>query len=166
MRGNAEAARVSTPRAQARGWRLSSAGSPCRPRCAAASPCRPHRRGPYGGWIQGVSAAWIDGEHARGGSGTTLSGFAPCVMIGKNHISTREGGVMHVQVVTYRLGEISDHEFIEANREFADMMAAVPGLLAKVWLKDPDGNTYGGVYLWQDRQACEAFVSGELWGEV
>ena len=73
---------------------------------------------------------------------------------------------MHVQVVTYRLGEISDHEFIEANREFADMMAAVPGLLAKVWLKDPDGNTYGGVYLWQDRQACEAFVSGELWGEV
>ena len=73
---------------------------------------------------------------------------------------------MHVQVVTYRLADISDPEFIEANQEFAEMMAAVPGLLAKVWLKGPDGSVYGGVYLWQDRQACESFLAGELWGEV
>jgi heme-degrading monooxygenase HmoA len=73
---------------------------------------------------------------------------------------------MHVQVVTYRLDEISDPEFNEANRGFADAMAAVPGLRAKVWLKDPDGNTYGGVYLWDDRQACQAFVESDLWGEV
>jgi hypothetical protein len=73
---------------------------------------------------------------------------------------------VHAQVVTYQLADISDPEFIEANREFAEMMAAVPGLLAKVWLKDPDGSTYGGVYLWQDRQACETFLAGELWGEV
>jgi len=74
--------------------------------------------------------------------------------------------IMHVQVVTYRLADISDPEFIDANREFAEMMAAVPGLLAKVWLKDPDGSTYGGVYLWQDRQACESFLAGDLWGEA
>jgi hypothetical protein len=73
---------------------------------------------------------------------------------------------MHVQVVTYRLDRISDLEFNEANREFADAMAAVPGLLAKVWLKDPDGSTYGGVYLWEDRQACQNFLESELWGEV
>ena len=73
---------------------------------------------------------------------------------------------MHVQVVTYRLDEVSDAEFNEANREFADAMAAVPGLLAKVWLKAPDGRTYGGVYLWQDRQACQSFLAVELWGEV
>ena len=73
---------------------------------------------------------------------------------------------MHVQVVTYRLDEISDSEFNEANREFADAMAAVPGLRAKVWLKDPDGNTYGGVYLWEDRQACQDFLASELWEEV
>ena len=36
---------------------------------------------------------------------------------------------MHVQVVTYRVVEISDAEFIEANQEFAEMMAAVPGLV-------------------------------------
>ena len=46
---------------------------------------------------------------------------------------------MHVQVVTYRVEGVSDADFIEANKESAEAMAAVPGLLAKVWLKRPDG---------------------------
>lgn len=72
---------------------------------------------------------------------------------------------MHVQIVTYRVEGVSDADFIEANREFAEAMAAVPGLLAKVWLKGPDG-AYGGVYLWRDREAYEAFLGSELWDEV
>ena len=74
---------------------------------------------------------------------------------------------MHVQVVTYGLAEeTSDADFIEANREFAEAMAAVPGLLAKVWLKDVDEKVYGGVYLWRDREACESFLASDLWGSV
>ncbi len=73
---------------------------------------------------------------------------------------------MHVQIVTYRVEGVSDDDFIEANRDFADAMAAVPGLLAKVWLKRPDGNVYGGLYLWRDREAYEAFLASGLWGEV
>lgn len=73
---------------------------------------------------------------------------------------------MHVQVVTFWMADITDPEFIEANREFAAMMAVVPGLLAKVWLRDPDQNVYGGMYLWQDREACESFLAGELWAEA
>jgi len=73
---------------------------------------------------------------------------------------------MHVQVVTYRMLGIGEAEFIEANQEFAEMMAEVPGLLAKVWLKGADENVYGGVYLWEDRKACERFLGGELWAEV
>jgi hypothetical protein len=46
------------------------------------------------------------------------------------------------------------------------MMAKVPGLLANVWLKSPGGDVYGGIYLWRDRQAYEAFVGGELWASV
>jgi len=46
------------------------------------------------------------------------------------------------------------------------MMAEVPGLLAKIWLKAPDGRVYGGVYLWQDREAYEEFVGGEVWASV
>lgn len=73
---------------------------------------------------------------------------------------------MHVQVVTYRMADITEPEFIAANREFAEMMAAVPGLLAKVWLKEPALNLFGGLYLWQDRAAFEDFLAGPLWTEV
>jgi len=74
---------------------------------------------------------------------------------------------MHVQVVTYRVEGVTDAEFIEANREFAEAMAAVPGLLAKVWLTGSEGEGhYGGLYLWRDRGAYEAFLAGELWAEV
>lgn len=73
---------------------------------------------------------------------------------------------MHVQVVTYRMDDISEPEFVEANQEFAGMMAAAPGLLAKVWLKAPDQNLYGGLYIWRDRDAYESFLASELWAEV
>lgn len=73
---------------------------------------------------------------------------------------------MHVQIATYTIDEVSDAEFIEANHEFAQMMSGVPGLLAKIWLKGSDGSTYGGVYLWEDREAYEAFVASDLWASV
>jgi heme-degrading monooxygenase HmoA len=73
---------------------------------------------------------------------------------------------MHVQVVTYRTEEMTEREFVDANQEFAAAMAEAPGLLAKIWLKDPNDSVYGGVYLWRDRDAFEAFVAGELWRSV
>jgi len=73
---------------------------------------------------------------------------------------------VHVQVVTYRIGEVSDEDFIEANREFAEMMSVVPGLLAKIWLKAPGDGVYGGVYLWRDEAAYAAFMASELWASV
>ena len=73
---------------------------------------------------------------------------------------------MHVQVVTYRVEGVSNADFVEANREFAEAMAAVPGLLAKVWLRQPEGDGYGGLYLWRDREAYEAFLASELWAEA
>jgi quinol monooxygenase YgiN len=74
---------------------------------------------------------------------------------------------VHVQVVTYRLAEsVSDAEFIEANQEFAEMMKADPGLLAKIWLKNPADEVYGGLDPWQDREAYESFLASELWGSV
>ncbi len=73
---------------------------------------------------------------------------------------------MHIQIVTYRVEGVSDADFVEANREFAAAMAAMPGLLAKVWLKEPAGDAFGGLYLWRDREAYEAFLASELWAEA
>jgi heme-degrading monooxygenase HmoA len=74
--------------------------------------------------------------------------------------------LIHVQLVTYRIDGISEPEFIEANEEFAAMMAVVPGLLAKVWLKGSDENAYGGMYIWKDRAAFESFLASDLWKSV
>jgi antibiotic biosynthesis monooxygenase (ABM) superfamily enzyme len=73
---------------------------------------------------------------------------------------------MHLQVVTYRIADINEADFIAANREFAEMMAAVPGLIAKIWLRGDGADSFGGVYLWQDREAYESFLAGELWAEA
>lgn len=73
---------------------------------------------------------------------------------------------MHVQVATYRLPDMSEADFVEANQEFAGMMVVVPGLLAKVWLKNADEKVYGGIYLWRDREACESFLASDLWASV
>lgn len=73
---------------------------------------------------------------------------------------------MHLQMVTYRIENVGESDFIETNTEFARMMAGVPGLVAKIWLRGPTEDGYGGVYLWQDRDACNNFLAGDLWAEV
>jgi len=42
----------------------------------------------------------------------------------------------------------------------------VPGLVRKVWLANSDNGTYGGVYVWRDRQAMEDFTKTELFESV
>lgn len=73
---------------------------------------------------------------------------------------------MHLQVVTYRMNGVSEPDFVDANQEFARIMAAVPGLVAKVWLRGPGDDGFGGVYLWQDRESCDNFLASDLWAEV
>lgn len=69
---------------------------------------------------------------------------------------------MRIQVVNYNLKGMSEGEFIKVCDELAPVFASVPGLVSKVWLADPSTNTYGGVYMWRDRQAMEAFAKSEL----
>jgi len=44
----------------------------------------------------------------------------------------------------------------------AAVLANVPGLISKVWLKDEEKNSFGGFYLWEDRTAMEAFMRSDL----
>jgi heme-degrading monooxygenase HmoA len=45
-------------------------------------------------------------------------------------------------------------------------VATVPGLVSKHWLADDESNTYGDVYIWEDRDAYEGFVNSELFSMV
>ena len=60
---------------------------------------------------------------------------------------------MHVQIVQFHLRDLTDEAFRALCDELAPTLAAVPGLLSKVWLASPATNTYGGVYTWRDRAA-------------
>ena len=71
---------------------------------------------------------------------------------------------MHMQVVTFQLRGMDEAAFRALCDELALSFAAIPGLIAKVWLADEASGTYGGVYTWEDRAAYEAYTRSELFG--
>jgi len=44
----------------------------------------------------------------------------------------------------------------------APVLANVNGLISKVWLADEEKNTFGGFYLWESKEAMEAFMHSDL----
>src|SRR5690242_3032636 len=73
---------------------------------------------------------------------------------------------MHVQIVNFQLSGIDEAQYRAACEEDAATFAALQGLLSKIWLADPETNTYGGVYIWRDRQAMQTFTGGDLFREI
>ena len=70
---------------------------------------------------------------------------------------------MHAQLITYRLGNISQGEYLKQMVEpDAPVLANVPGLISKVWLADEEKNSYGGFYLWENKAAMEDFMHSDL----
>ena len=73
---------------------------------------------------------------------------------------------MHVQIVNFQLNGIDEAQYIQVCDEGAPVFAAIPGLVSKVWLADKSTNTYGGVYLWRDRQAMRDYLDSDLFRGV
>jgi heme-degrading monooxygenase HmoA len=72
-----------------------------------------------------------------------------------------------VQLVTFRLDEgLTEEQYREGCREETAVFAGMPGLLGKVWLRDPDTGTYGGLYLWRDRAAYEAYLASDVFQAI
>ena len=69
---------------------------------------------------------------------------------------------MYVQLVTYGLEGISEDEYLDVAHGLAPRYAALPGLLAKIWLENPGGNRYGAVYFWEDAESMERFGNSDL----
>jgi len=70
---------------------------------------------------------------------------------------------MYVRIVTFQLDD-------DAAGDYQDHAAAIapafpssyPGLVAKVWLADEQAGTYGGVYLFADREAADGSRNTDL----
>ena len=70
---------------------------------------------------------------------------------------------MHAQIITYQLGDISQPEYLKKMVEpDAPVLAGVNGLVSKVWLADEEKNSFGGFYLWESKEAMEAFMHSDL----
>jgi heme-degrading monooxygenase HmoA len=67
---------------------------------------------------------------------------------------------MHVQLIHYRW-EGDAEQFVATAELAAPVIAAMDGFVAKYWLRADDG-VFGGVYLWRDKEAADAYVTGEF----
>ena len=70
---------------------------------------------------------------------------------------------MHVQIITFGLNGISEEDYGKMAEAVAPTIAVMPGLVSKAWLADPETNTYGGAYIWQDREAMKAYAETDIY---
>lgn len=68
---------------------------------------------------------------------------------------------MLVQIVRYRSG-LDDDEVRATVESRAPAYMAVAGLVQKYYLRFPDSDEYGGVYLWASRESFQDFRQSEL----
>lgn len=69
---------------------------------------------------------------------------------------------LHVRVVTFGLDGITVDGYEEHCRRIAGAFLHWPGLLAKIWLNDPDSNRFGGIYVFDSQAAADASRSTEI----
>src|SRR5262245_8559154 len=69
---------------------------------------------------------------------------------------------MHLLIVNFQLNVLSSEAYAAHCAQVAPVFAGLPGLIAKYWLANPETNTYGGVYLWQDQTAMDRYLISDL----
>lgn len=69
---------------------------------------------------------------------------------------------MHVQIVTFKLGDLSEEDYISSANDVASQFSSQSGLLAKIWLERPEEGEYGAIYHWRDKESMEQFIQGPL----
>jgi hypothetical protein len=73
---------------------------------------------------------------------------------------------VYVQLVTFGLNGPTEDQYLESCREELDIFAALPGLLGKIWLRDPETGTFGGLYLWRDRASYDDYIAGDVFNTM
>ncbi len=73
---------------------------------------------------------------------------------------------MHIQIVNFRLEGMGEEDYRGIAETIAPAFANIPGLVSKTWLANEQTNTYGGVYVWQDREAMEDYKESDVYKEM
>jgi heme-degrading monooxygenase HmoA len=78
----------------------------------------------------------------------------------------KEGMGMHIQIVNFQLKDLTEEAYGAMCDELAPAVAALPGLISKVWLADAATKTYGGVYTWETRASADRFKGSDIFQAV
>lgn len=62
---------------------------------------------------------------------------------------------MYARIATFRLDGLTPADYRDHAVAVAPAFGAWPGLVAKVWIADDETGTYGGVYLFADRESAD-----------
>jgi hypothetical protein len=73
---------------------------------------------------------------------------------------------MQVLIVNFNLKGVDESQYAKLCDELAPAFAAVPGLISKIWIKNSDTGTYGGVYVFADREALNRYQESDLFRAV
>ena len=73
---------------------------------------------------------------------------------------------MHLLIINFNLSDLGRGDYEAACNEVSEHFAGIPGLIWKTWLANEETNTYGGVYLFKDKQAMLDYKGSELYEAV
>ncbi len=73
---------------------------------------------------------------------------------------------MNILIITFALKDLTQPDYESLCEQVAPAFAAVEGLESKVWLADPDTNTYGGVYTFSTEADLDRFMASQLFADV
>ena len=74
-----------------------------------------------------------------------------------------KGSPMYARIITFRLDDLTAAEYQDHAAAVAPAFSTWPGLLAKVWIADDDARTYGGIYLFADRESADRTRDTDLY---
>lgn len=69
---------------------------------------------------------------------------------------------MHVLIITFSLTGLEDAAYRQHAQALAPTFTQIPGLVSKTWLADEVGNTYGGIYFFQDAASRQQYLESAI----
>jgi hypothetical protein len=73
---------------------------------------------------------------------------------------------VEILIVNFSLEGMTESEYRNLCDDVAPAFAAVPGLVSKVWLADRATGVYGGVYVFENGAAVDAYLASDLLAQV
>ena len=70
---------------------------------------------------------------------------------------------MYVQITEYEVHGLSRTEYEQFCETAVPSIAAIPGLVGKLFVADRDSSRCAGIYTFTDRQAAEAYRDSDLY---